>query len=115
EAVALEPAQREGKHSLRDAAECAAQLAEPLRALAEHAHHEHRPFVADPCQDLADRAAILGHREGTRYQRCAFLLSRLGHLSSLGIKGEPRLAVAILICKSGVPEAAGRHAAADPV
>src|SRR6266852_3684028 len=86
EAVALQAPDRQGQHPLRDAAERAAQLVEPHRPLPQGGDDQHRPFVADPREHLADRAAILGHLEVTRYQACAFLPLPTGHLSSLGIK-----------------------------
>ena len=86
QAVPLQRPQRQGQHPLRNAAERTAQLVEPLGAVPQRADHEHRPLVADARQHLADGAAILGYVQVTRYQRCAFLPSPLGHLSSLGIK-----------------------------
>ena len=56
----LELAQRRGQHLLGYAADGAPQLAEAHCAAAEFAHHQDRPFVADPLQDVAHRPAVLG-------------------------------------------------------
>src|SRR5579862_5124861 len=71
--VALEPAQRQGQHALRDAADRAPQLVEAQRAVAKPADHQNRPFVADPGQDVADGAAIGGQILVPRFHRCALL------------------------------------------
>src|SRR6185312_16261099 len=87
--VTLEGAQRERQHALRDRAQRLAQFIEALRSVAERRDDQHGPFVADPRQDLADRAAVLGLMQVPRYTPCAFLHCALGHLSSLGIKPLP--------------------------
>jgi len=58
QAVALEPAQRQGQHPLRDAADHALDLVEAARAASEQHDDEHAPFIADPGQDRSDAAAI---------------------------------------------------------
>src|SRR5437588_3514266 len=46
QSVALEPAQGQGQHALRDAADRAPQFIESQRAAAELGDDKHRPFVA---------------------------------------------------------------------
>jgi len=66
QAVTLQRPQRQGQHPLRNAAERAADLVEPLWPVAERAHDQHRPFVADACEHLAHGAAIFGLVQVTR-------------------------------------------------
>src|SRR5262249_11663007 len=58
--------QRQGQHSLRNAAEWAADLVEPFRPVAERAHDQHCPFVTDAREYLAHGAAIFGLMQVTR-------------------------------------------------
>jgi len=48
QAVALQPAQRDGEHPAGDSLDVAAQLAEPVAALAQPVDDHDRPLVADP-------------------------------------------------------------------
>ena len=50
EAVLLEAPQRRRQHLLADLPDLAAQRVEAVRPPPEHAHHQHRPLVADPRQ-----------------------------------------------------------------
>src|SRR5581483_10603868 len=58
QSIALEPAQGQRQHPLRDAANHALDLVEALRAVAEHHDHEHAPFIADAGEDGSDTAAV---------------------------------------------------------
>src|SRR5271163_3931849 len=73
QSVALQPAQGQRQHTLRNAADGAAQFVEAARALAEQRHDEDRPFVADPRQDVADGAAIGGQILVPWFHQCALL------------------------------------------
>jgi hypothetical protein len=86
ESIPLQTSKRQGQHPLRNAPKPAAQRIEALWSFAKHSDDQHRPFISDPRKHVADGAAILGHMEVARYQRCAFLSLPSGHLSSLGIK-----------------------------
>src|SRR5205823_2214424 len=57
ETVALEVAQCERQHALRNAGNFAPELVETPRPLAERRDDKHGPFVADPRQQGADRPA----------------------------------------------------------
>src|SRR5215212_9661394 len=78
--VALQAAQRQGQHALRNAAERAANLIEPFPTTPQFAYYQHRPFVTHTREHLAHRPTVLGHVQGTWYHLCAFLKSSLGHL-----------------------------------
>src|SRR5215475_3403176 len=107
--IPFEAPQGQRQHPLRDAAKGTANLAEALRAATELAHDQHRPFVANARQYLADGPAVLGHMQVTRYQRCAFLWFPRGHLFSLGIECEPK--VGLLWQSSRSPSSSGAIAA----
>jgi len=59
QAVALQLAQRERQHALRDIADRTAYFIEAHRTTGEEFHDQHRPLVADPRKGLADRPALL--------------------------------------------------------
>jgi hypothetical protein len=56
QSVAFQIAQGLGEHSLGDAADGAAKLAEALRSRREGHDHEYAPFVADAVEHVAHRA-----------------------------------------------------------
>src|ERR1700689_1416700 len=71
--VAFQPAQGEGEHALRNAADGATQLIEAHGAWAEPRDDEDRPLVADPGQHVADGAAVGGQMRVSWFHGCAFL------------------------------------------
>lgn len=73
EAVALEVAQREGQHLLRDARDLAPDRVEAHRAARKGAHREQCPLVADPREKLADLLAGAGYPCVTWFHEGAFL------------------------------------------
>src|SRR5580704_8147887 len=81
--VSLQSSQREGEHSLRDAADHPFDLVEAPGSIAEQHDDQHAPFVSDAGEDRADGAAIVtcaigktdGHLSVLRYKACAFLRS----------------------------------------
>ena len=60
EPVALELAQRDGQHPLRDPVDLAPQLVEAQRAPFEQRDRQQRPLVRDAVEDLAHLAALAG-------------------------------------------------------
>ena len=64
QSVALQIAQGLGEHSLRDAADGAAELAEALWSRREGHDHEDAPFVADAIQHVAHRTMDGPYRLG---------------------------------------------------
>jgi hypothetical protein len=90
ETIALQAAKRKGEHALRDAADHAFDLIEPLRSMPEQHHDQHRPFVRHPSEDGVESATVMtvgvrefnGHMHVPTRQRCAFLraLSRVSTL-----------------------------------
>src|ERR1700726_3658954 len=107
QAVALEPAQRQGQHPLRNAADHALDLVKASRPVAEQHDDEHAPFVADPRQDRRHPSAIAvevgvgrqdRHFDVLGFHRCArvskmCVLARLldSHSYSLSYKPIPRV------------------------
>src|ERR1700687_4195589 len=81
QAVAFQSSEREGEHSLRNAADHSFDLVEALRPVAEQYNDQHAPFVADAGQHRTDGAAVLARAIGKlgshlyvlQYQICAFL------------------------------------------
>ena len=64
-----------------------AQLVEAHRPLAELGDDQHRPFVADALQDVADGAAVLGLRAGASVsKKCLLARCRRSLLYSVGIQ-----------------------------
>jgi hypothetical protein len=59
QAVALQPAQGQRQHPLRDAVDHALQLIEAARSVAQQHDDQHAPFVADPRQHRGHAAAVL--------------------------------------------------------
>src|SRR5947208_1967756 len=57
---------------------------------AEPRHHQNRPFVADPRQHVADRAAVRGQMLVSRFHRCAFLAELRGYLFAPSYDLSPR-------------------------
>src|SRR5436190_19875272 len=90
EAVALQATQSQGQHPLRDAADRTAQFVKSQRTAAEPRHHQNRPFVADPRQHVADRAAVRGQMLVSRFHRCAFLAELRGYLFAPSYDLSPR-------------------------
>ena len=72
--VALQPAQGQGQHPLRDAADLALQLIEAHRPVDQHHDHQHAPFVANPCQHGSHRTAIAVGMRARRQGRHNFVL-----------------------------------------
>src|SRR6267378_3682669 len=111
--VALQSAQRQGQHPLRDAADHALDLVEAPRDTSEHHDDEHAPLVADPRQDRGDAAAVAvevrlrrqdGHSDVLRFQNGA-LVSKMcllagfagSHSYSLSYKHIPRMTIMKLL------------------
>src|SRR5437588_8496313 len=76
QSVALEPAQGQGQHALRDATDRTPQFIEPQGTAAELGDHKHRPFVADTSQHIADRAAVGRQMLVSRFHSYVFLPDR---------------------------------------
>src|SRR3979490_1631380 len=81
QAVAFQSSEREGEHSLRNAADHSFDRVEALRPVAEQHDDQHAPFIADAGQHRTDGAAVLARAIGKldshlyvlQYQICAFL------------------------------------------
>jgi len=90
ETVALQAAKRKGEHALRDAADQAFDLIEPLRSMPEQHHDQHGPFVRHPSEDGVESATVMtvgvrefnGHLHVPTSQWCAFLRA-LSQVSTL--------------------------------
>lgn len=57
--VALEAAQRQREHPLRDSIDRTPKLVEPQRTIAKDGNDENAPFVADPFEHVANGAIVV--------------------------------------------------------
>ena len=73
QAVALQAAQSQSQHALRNAADLALEFIEAHGTRAQAADDQNRPFVADAREHAADRAAVAGVMDVTLFHLRAFL------------------------------------------
>ncbi|GHD15668.1 hypothetical protein GCM10016234_22880 [Tianweitania populi] len=102
-AVALEAAQCQGHHALRDALERSFKLAVAARAGRQFGKRHHRPLLAKPIEDHAQAAILMIGRSARREVRNANIRVRVEQNSAFLCGAPNTLSLAAKHTKKEVP------------